>query len=209
MLDPEPLLAYDAAPLAGLDLRHLPAGLQVMDAWLKQAAAEVLFADDIEPGRWLLLVTGDLAALQEGLRVGLEVGGPDVVGQLWLPQAHGQLLAALRGQVLAPAQAVAAELALGTIQSSDLLALLAATDRALKADAVALLRLRLAGGLHGQGHVALAGEYHAVLAGLAAARDGTESADWHERVLPRPLPEVLVAAGLPLPGQRALRAIGR
>lgn len=209
MLDAQSLVAHDAAPLAGLDLRHLPAGLQVMDAWLKQAAAEVLFADAIEPGRWLLLLTGDLAALQEGMRVGLEVGAQDVVGQLWLPQAHGQLLAALRGQVLAPAHAVAAELALGTLQTADLLGLLAATDRALKADAVALLRLRLAGGLHGQGHVALAGDYQAVLAGLAAARDGVQTADWHERVLPRPLPEVLVAAGLRSPGQSSLRALDR
>lgn len=183
-----------AAPLAGLLLDAAPAGLWALDVWLKEADAQVLFAGDVEPGQWLLLLTGELAALQAGFVAAERDVGPDICDRLFLPAAHPQLLAALAGQLAVDALHAADEPALGLLRADLLLATLLAVDAGLKAADVALVRLRLATALHGRGEAAWFGSHDAVLAANAAAEATAQAGTVRARCLPRPLPEVLRAA---------------
>lgn len=183
-----------AAPLAGLLLHDAPAGLFALDVWLKEADAQVLFAGEVEPGQWLLLLMGELAALQAGFAAARREAAAEIADQLFLPAAHPQLLAALKGQLSVDALQPAEEPALGVVRSAALLQTLLAVDSGLKAADVALLRLRLGTALHGCGEAAWFGSHDAVLAANAAAGDSTEAGTVRVRCLPRPLPEVLRAA---------------
>lgn len=183
-----------AAPLAGLLLHDATAGLMALDVWLKEADAQVLFAGDVEPGHWLLLLTGELAALQAGFVAAEREVGEESADQLFLPAAHPQLLAALHGQLSIEDMQPADEPALGVVRSSHLLQTLLAVDSGLKAADVALLRLRFGTALHGRGEAAWFGGHDAVLAANAAAQAIAEAGTIRVRCLPRPLPDVLRAA---------------
>ena len=196
------------AVLAGLDLLHVPAGLWTLDALCKQAHVQVLFAGDIDPGRFLIVLAGDLADVDMALQRGIAAAGETLVESLLLPHAHEALLAALLGTFDDPQRILTAEDALGTLHVHTPLTLLAVLDRALKAADVGLLRVRLASELAGQAHAVLAGAQFDVEAAILAAQSGLPSGVvLQSRLIPRPAPEVVAAACQRAPGARTLRAL--
>lgn len=196
------------AVLAGLDLLDVPTGLWTLDAVCKQAHVQVLFAGDIDPGRFLIVLSGDLAGVETALTQGIAAAGEGLLESLLLAHAHEGLLAALTGAYDNAEAILAAEDALGTIQTHTPFLLLATLDRALKAANVGLLRLRLASELAGQGHAVLAGAQTDVEAALLAAGTGLPSGvQLRTRLIPRPAPEVVVAACQRPVGARTLRAL--
>ncbi len=194
--------------LAGLDLQHLPAGLAALDAVCKEATVDVLFAGDIDPGRFLIVLSGELADVEVALHKGIVDAAESLLESLLLPQAHARLHAGLRGQLADPQQILNDEQALGTLHAHTPLSLLAAVDRALKVADVTLLRLRFASELAGQGHAVLAGEQFDVEAALLAAQSGLpQGVTLQTRLIARPAPEVVAAAVQRPVGARALRPL--
>ncbi len=197
-----------ADTLAALELRSLPAGLAVLDALVKEVEVSLRFAGDVDPSRFLLVFEGDLASVEVGLERAIEVGGGDVLESLLLPRAHAALRGALAGQLTAPAGPAGEEQAIGVLQCHTIIATLAATDRALKSAEVALLRLRLATELAGQGHAVVCGEQYDVEAALeAASREAGAGVVVETRLIPRAAVETFTAAGQRPLGHRALRPL--
>jgi microcompartment protein CcmL/EutN len=192
--------------LAGLDLLHVPAGLAALDAVCKEAPVRVLFAGDIDPGRFLLIFAGDLASVEAALHKGIVQATDALLESLLLPQAHAHLHAALYGNFADSQEVLRAEHALGTLHAHTPLTLLAALDRALKVADVSLLRLRLASELAGQGHAVLAGEQYDVEAAILAAQSSMPAGvALQTRMIARPAPEVVAAALQRPAGTRTLR----
>ena len=144
--------------IAGIELRTVPAGLVVLDALVKEAWVTIRYGGDIDPSHFLVLFDGALGDVESALSRALDVAGGDALETLLLPQAHDHLRAALAGRFVTAAEALGHEWALGSLQCHSVLGTLAAADRALKAAETALLRLRLASELGGQGHIVLVGE---------------------------------------------------
>lgn len=194
--------------LAGLDLLHVPAGLATLDAVCKQAHVEILFAGDIDPGRFLLIFSGDLADVESALDRGILAAEGALLESLLLPQAHPRLHASLQGNLADPLEIMENEHALGTVHAHAPLILLAALDRALKVADVSLLRVRLANELAGQAHAVLSGEQFDVEAAILAAETGLPSGVRLEtRRIARPAVEVVRAAAQRPLGPRALRSL--
>ena len=164
----------------------MPSGLAALDALVKEADVSVRFAGDIDPGRFLILLEGDLASVEVALQRVDEVGAADLLETLLLPRAHGALRAALVGQLASTARPRSEEHAIGAIATYTVISTLAAVDRALKAADVCLLRLRLSTDLAGQGHAVIAGEQFDVEAALEAANQGAGAGVAVEtRLIPR------------------------
>lgn len=199
---------FDPETIAALELRSVPAGLVVLDALAKAASVDVRFASDIDPGRWLVIFDGPQGEVEASLAKAVEVAADDLLQSLLLPAAHRGLRAALRGELARPERAAASEASLGALECHTVLATLAATDRALKAADVELLRLRLATHLGGGGHAIVAGEQADVEAALAAASDGAEAGtSVLVRCVPRAAPETVAAAAQRPAHGRTLRPL--
>ncbi len=184
----------------------MPAGLAVLDALIKAAHVHIRMASDIDPGRWLIIFDGPLGDVEEALAKGVEVGGADLLESLLLPAAHAALRAALRGDLVASTPFGAAEATLGALECHTVLATLAATDRALKAAEVSLLRLRLATHLGGSGHAVVAGEQSDVEAALAAAvEDAAPGVEVRTRAIARAAIETVAAAAQKTVGASMIR----
>lgn len=146
---PVPVAAPLVEPALGLlELDSIAAGIAAGDAMAKRAPIEVIRAGTVHPGKYLVLVGGAVADVEEALAAGREVGAASVRDEVFLPNVHPGVVAGMRG-----VRREAAREALGVIETDTVAAIIEAADAGLKGARVQLLELRLADDLGGKGYL--------------------------------------------------------
>ncbi len=138
--------------LALLDFSSIATGIQAADAMVKRAQIDTIKAGTVQPGRYLVLIGGTVADVQESLAAGREVGGNAVLDHVFLPQVHPAVVEAIGGGRL-PVRTDA----LGVVETTTVAAAIHAADAGVKGADVRLVELRLADGLGGKGIVLYSG----------------------------------------------------
>lgn len=155
--------------LALIELASIAVGIEAGDAMAKRAPIEVLRAGTVHPGKYLVLVTGEVGDVEEALAAGREVAEPALVDWVFLPNVHDQVVAALRGR----RRAGAGE-ALGVVETATVAGVIEAADAGVKGARVQLLELRLADGIGGRGYLLFDGAVSDVEAAVAIAVERIE-----------------------------------
>jgi len=132
--------------LALLEFDSIAAGIVAGDAMVKTAPVARIVAGTVQPGKYLVLVSGDVASVQEALVAGLAAGSSAMVDHVYLPGVHPDVPASL-----AAARRPGPIEALGIVETGSVAAAIQAADAGLKGAQVTLLELRLADGLGGKG----------------------------------------------------------
>jgi microcompartment protein CcmL/EutN len=168
--------------LALIELGSIARGHRVADAMLKRAPVTLLRADFVSPGKFLVLVEGDVAAVDESLRAGLEVAGDQVIDRLFLPQPHAELGPAVRGQ------ATPGEIdSLGVVETTTVAATIVAADAAAKAAPVRIIEMQLGRGIGGKAFFTVTGPLADVEAAVEAATGVIDAAALHAtEIIPAP-----------------------
>ena len=183
-MDPRP--ATDCLPalepaLALLELDSIAAGIEAGDAMAKRAPIDVIRAGTVHPGKYLILVGGAVADVEEALEAGRAVGASSVLDVVFLPNVHPELVAAIRGE-----RRAAAGDALGIIETATVAAIIEAADAGLKGARVRLLEMRLADDLGGKGYLLFDGTLADVQAAVEiGAGRIAGSPGLAQRVIPR------------------------
>jgi microcompartment protein CcmL/EutN len=151
--------------LALVELTSVARGLRCVDALVKRAQVRVHEANLIEPGKYLILFSGELAEVEESYAAACETGGDLVVDRMLLPRAHPALVEGLAGLVR-----VGQPDTVGVVEGRHVASVLEACDRSMKDADVALAGLRVSGGLGGRAWYAVTGLQHDVEASLEAGR---------------------------------------
>jgi microcompartment protein CcmL/EutN len=154
-----------AESLALIEVASIARGHRVADAMVKRAPVALLRCEPVSPGKLLVLVEGDVAAVDEAFRAGLDVAAEATLDKLFLPQAHAQLPGALRGE----ARAGEGVDALGVVETVTVAATILAADAACKAAAVRLVEMQLARGIGGKAYFIVTGPLSEVEAAVEAA----------------------------------------
>lgn len=153
-----------------LELTSIARGIEAADAMLKSAQVELLEAKPICPGKYIVLVCGDVSAVKNSLETGNTVGEQAVIDSFVLPNVHPQVIKAI-----SYASAVADIKAMGVIETFSIAALIVAADTAVKAAEVDLIEIRMGMGIGGKSFVTLTGDVAAVKAsietGMASASE--------------------------------------
>jgi microcompartment protein CcmL/EutN len=152
--------------IAIFEFDSISAGIVAGDAMVKAAPLGAIYAGTVHPGKYLVMVTGDTASVDEAVVVGREVGSESVVDLVFLPDIHPSVAAATTGN---SRRAPVGEEALGVVETSSVAAAIDAADAGVKAAEVDLAAIRLADGLGGKGYVLFSGVVAAVEAALEAA----------------------------------------
>lgn len=147
-----------------VEISSIPLGMAAADAMVKAASVDLVQAMPICPGKYIVLVSGDVGAVQAAVRAGADTAGPALTDQLVLPNVHHTLILAVSG-TMNPIE----RHALGVMETFSCPSALVAGDAAAKAAAIDLLEVRLARGLGGKCYVTLTGDVGAVQAAVAAA----------------------------------------
>ena len=138
--------------LALIDFSSIAAGIEAADAMAKRAQIDVIRAGTVQPGRYLVLIGGTVADVEESLAAGRAVAGSAVLDHVFLPHVHPEVVAAIGG-----GRVPELEDALGVVETTTVAATIHAADAGIKGADVRLVEVRLADGLGGKGIVLFSG----------------------------------------------------
>jgi microcompartment protein CcmL/EutN len=146
-----------------IELGSIAAGYEVTDAMLKTADVELLLARSICSGKYMVMVRGDVAAVQSSVDSGSRAGSFSVIDTFVIPNVHESIFPAIYGTVKVEQLG-----ALGILESFSVASLIEGADAAAKSANVQLIEIRLAMALGGKAFVTMTGN-------VAAVRSAVES----------------------------------
>ena len=155
--------ALPGPALGIIETQSIARGVVCADAMVKKAPVTILQNHPISPGKFVVVVAGRVADVEEAMRAGEDVGLHLIVDRLFLPQAHEQLAPLLAGHARPAAIG-----AVGIIETATVVATVLAGDAAAKAARIDLMEMRLGQGIGGKGYLTLTGELADVEAAMAA-----------------------------------------
>jgi len=156
--------------IALVEFNSIARALRSGDAMVKKAQVQVALSEPISPGKYLVLVSGMEAEVEESWRAGVSDGGDAVVDSLFLPGVHLDVVHGIHGTTATRRP----EMSLGIIETSSVSAAVLACDAACKEASVHLLEMRLGKGIGGKGVFSLCGELWNIEAAVAAACSAIE-----------------------------------
>ena len=180
--------------LALVELDSIARGYRVVDAMVKRSPVEILEANLVEPGKYLVLFAGGVAEVEEAYAAALEVGQGHLVDTLLLPMVHASVVPGLRG-----AQDCEDPDTIGIVEASNVSAMLESCDRALKDADVALAGLRLTPALGGKAFFVVHGAQADVEAATEVATAVLVERKVQVEVIPRPHEDFLAYLLRPAP----------
>ena len=171
-----------------IELTSIAAGFEVCDAMLKAAAVDLVLARSICSGKYMVMVRGDVAAVEAAVSAGTSASRFSVIDSFVIPNLHEAVFPAISGS-----SKVEALDALGIVESFSVAALIEGADAAVKAANVELIEIRLAMALGGKAFVTLTGNVAAVASAVDAGAQvvGQKGMLVNKVVIPHPRPELL------------------
>jgi microcompartment protein CcmL/EutN len=167
--------------LALLEFSSIAAGVLSADAMVKRATLAVVHAGTVQPGRFLILIGGEVAEVQESLKAGLETAPDALTDRIFLPHVHPEVVRALSA-----GRSLKRDDALGIVETYTVPAAIHAADSGVKGAEVTLIEIRLADGLGGKGIVLFSGKVSDVEAALEITSSVlTESQKVRQVVIPQ------------------------
>ena len=171
-----------------IELTSIAAGFQVADAMLKAADVDLLLSRSICSGKYMVMVRGEVAAVEASVSSGLSASRFSVIDSFVIPNLHESVFTAVSGT-----SKVEALDALGIVESFSVASLIEGADAAVKAANVELIEIRLAMALGGKAFVTLTGNVAAVQSAVDAGAQivGQKGMLVNKVVIPHPRPELL------------------
>ncbi len=156
--------------IGAIEFTSIASGIEAVDVMLKQAEVNLVEAHPICPGKYLAVISGDVASVRAALESGEDVGESHTVDHVIIPQVHPELLPALtRSSEVSEIQS------LGVIELFSVTSCLLAADASVKAAGVRLIEVRLGMGIAGKSFLSLTGSVdevrEAIQTGIDAALD--------------------------------------
>lgn len=146
-----------------VELNSIAKGIEAADAMLKAAQVELLEAKPVCPGKYIVMVSGDVAAVQSSVDAGKSIGASAAIDDFILPNVHPFVIKAISS-----ASEVSEIKALGIIETFSIATLIIAADTAAKAGQVDLIEIRVGMGIGGKSFVTLTGDVSSVNSSVEA-----------------------------------------
>ena len=166
-----------------VETNSIPLGVLAGDQMVKTAAGELVAAQTACAGKYIVMVSGSVAAVRAAVAAGVEAAASQLVDSLVIPNVDERVLSAMMGApVVGEAQAV------GVIETFSLASTISAADTAVKTSEVELIEVRLGRGMGGKSFLVFTGEVAAVEAAskAIALSDGAKGLIGSSVVIPSP-----------------------
>jgi len=176
--------------LGMIETLSIPKGIEAADVMLKAADVTMISAMAVCAGKYVVLMSGEVAAINASVEAAVETCAESLVDSLVIPNIHDDVFKAI---------VMAAEVnnpsALGIMETFSLCAAVYAADAAIKAANIELIEVRLGRGLGGKSFVTLTGQVADVNAAVKAAEEIEETQGMMAGsvVIPSPHEDVLQA----------------
>lgn len=140
-----------------LELNSIAKGILAADMMLKAAEIKLVFARAGCPGKYQILISGEVSAVESALATGIEGAKANVIDQLLIPRVHPRVIEAINMSSMP-----AALRALGILEFFSVTGAIQAADAAVKAADIDLIEIRPGTGIGGKSYVTFTGDVGAV-----------------------------------------------
>lgn len=141
-------------------------GVQAADMMVKTAEVEIIQAETVCPGKYIVLVSGSLSAVKASVEASKARFGERFIDSFVLGNPHEDIFPALYGAT-DPGEVGA----LGIVETYSAASVIVAADIAAKTADVKLLEIRVAKGMCGKSYLMMTGEVAAVSASVEKAKE--------------------------------------
>ena len=125
-----------------VEFKTVSSGMRAADRMVKTAEVDIIQADTVCPGKFLVLISGDLSAVRASVDAACTADSAQLIDSFVLGNPHEDIFPALYG-----AAEVSDTNALGVLETFSAAAAIVAADNAAKTALVKLIELRLARGM--------------------------------------------------------------
>lgn len=140
-----------------LELNSIAKGIEAADAMCKAARVTLLTAKASCPGKYHILVTGEVSAVQSSMRAGKSVASAHVIDELIIPRVHQEVVDAINMSTMPENPQ-----AIGVLEYFSVAGAISGGDAAVKSANVHIIEMRLGTGIGGKSFVTLTGDVSAV-----------------------------------------------
>ena len=149
-----------------IEYKSVARGIYSCDVMVKKAPVRIIATHPVCPGKYMTIIGGEVADVEEAMKAGIESGKDGVVNDLFLPYVHKTVIPAIAGTT-----EIDKFNAIGIIETFSVTTCVKAADIAVKETPIALIEIRLANGLGGKAYFTFTGELADVEEALALAKD--------------------------------------
>jgi len=173
-----------------LEFKTIPVAVEATDEMLKASEVDLILATPICPGKYITIISGEVANVTTSIKRGVSVGDLFVVDSHVIPNVSEAVMPAISGATFIEEME-----SIGIIETIAAVGAVMAGDIVAKAGQVQLIEIRLARGLGGKGEVFFTGELGSVEAATKAALDrlGQDGGIVSSAVIARPHKKILAA----------------
>lgn len=149
--------------IAMIELNSIAKGVHSADEMLKSADVELIMANPICAGKYMVLVSGDVDSVERAADIGKEVAGEFLVDDFVIPNVHASVFPALTATTR-----IQNIDSLAVIETFSVASSIMAADAAVKAADVDIIEIRCATGLGGKSFLYLTGDVSSVNSAVEA-----------------------------------------
>jgi microcompartment protein CcmL/EutN len=166
-----------------IETTSVSSGLQCTDAMLKKSPVTILKSGTVHPGKFLTLLGGSVASVEEAYQIGLRLAAENMRDHVFLPDIHESVMDTILG-----ARTHCSEEAIGVFETKTLCATVKAADKAVKGMKIDLVELRYSDDLGGRAFVIYTGRIEEVNAALDISVQSMENVKnfYQKTLIPRP-----------------------
>ena len=169
------------------EYKTVASGIQAADAMVKTSEVEIIEAQTVCPGKYIILITGELSAVRAAVDTAKNAYGTHLIDNFVLGNPDEAIFPAIYGNTH-----VEVVKSLGILETYDAAAIIVAADMAAKTAEVELVEIRLARGMCGKSYLILTGEVAAVQAAIDKAKAAVAPSGMFldSSVIARPDPQI-------------------
>lgn len=158
-----------ALAIGMVEFNSIARGIYAADQMVKISEVEIVTAATACPGKYIAIVNGDVAAVEDSVRIGEKTAEEFFVDSIVIPNVSPEVFPAITGATM-PERIQA----IGIMESFSLATMIIAADAILKAAELEPIELRLGNGLGGKAFFTFTGDVAAVQTGVDAGKSIAE-----------------------------------
>ncbi|RTZ98485.1 MAG: propanediol utilization protein [Deltaproteobacteria bacterium] len=156
----------DLKAIGMVELNSIAKGVEAGDEMIKAADVDLIMAQPICAGKYMVLVSGDVDSVERAGEVGRETAAEFLVGDFVIPNVHDAVFPALTATTR-----IQEINSLGVVETFSVASAIMAADAAVKAAGVDIIEIRCATGLGGKSFFYLTGDVSSIESAMDAAID--------------------------------------
>jgi len=150
-----------------IETNSIAVGIAAGDAMLKTAQVDLISAQAVCAGKYIVIIKGDVAAVKSSIEKGKTVASSSLVNDICIANLHADVYMAL----CAATQDIRGN-AIGIIETFSIATCVRLSDTIVKTADITLIEIRLGRGLGGKSFVIYSGDVSAVGSATSAAKNG-------------------------------------